>query len=480
MRKNFLSPIAIGLMTSMAIVTSSGVFADTSTQKQNYSSSSQITAQAALPQLPFRSNLAYSTGVSAYIYGYTLVEMARTMQKFEQTNELNTFKHDRNLADDKFRDFVKPNNDTLYSQSWLDLSKGPQVLSFPKINRYFTFQFMDAYSNSFKYIGGSNKKEYKGGKYIIVGPDWKGKFPKGVNVIKSPTNMTWVLGRTLVDGEKDLTEVHKIQDSYKLAPLNRNQAKGSINIPTIQTNDYDDPIKFFNLMAQLMKLNPAPQRDEALLSQLEFIDLDPVTGLFTGTADPVVLDGLTSAVKDGKEAIQKSLLVLQKPNNGNWTVNYDRVGTYGVYYLNRAMIAMNALGANIPKEAVYAITRKDSDGNTLSGQSKYVIHFDKNNLPPVNDFWSICIYDSTNYFIANPINRFSIGDRTEGLKYNIDGSLDIYVQSTAPVGHESNWLPSPSSTTNTGFALLLRMYTPKESVQNNSYIIPSVKISSEQ
>jgi hypothetical protein len=87
--------------------------------------------------------------------------------------------------------------------------------------------------------------------------------------------------------------------------------------------------------------------------------------------------------------------------------------------------------------------------------------------------------DSTNFFVPNPINRFSIGDRTEGLKYNDDGSLDIYVQSTAPVGHESNWLPSPTSTTNPGFALLLRMYTPKESVQNNSYIIPSVKIVTE-
>ncbi|MFB7140758.1 DUF1254 domain-containing protein [Gottfriedia sp. NPDC056225] len=479
MRKKLLVPVAIGVMTSMAIVTS-GVFADTSTHNQINSSSSQISAPLALPQLQFRSNLAYSSGVSAYIYGYTLVEMARTMQKFEQTNALNTFKHDRNLADDKFRDFVKPNNDTLYSQSWLDLSKGPQVLSFPKINRYFTFQFMDAYTNSFKYIGGSNKKDYNGGKYIIVGPDWKGKLPKGTNVIKSPTNMTWILGRTLVDNEKDLPVVHKIQDSYKLAPLNKNQAKGSINIPTIQTSDYDDPIKFYTLMAQLMKLNPAPKRDQALLSQLELIDLNPVTGLFTGESDPVVLDGLTKAVRDGKEAIQKSLLVLQNSNNGNWTVNYDRVGTYGVYYLNRAMIAMFAPGANIPKEAVYAITRKDSDGNTLSGQNQYIIHFDKNNLPPVNDFWSICIYDSTNFFVANPINRYSIGDRTEGLKYNDDGSLDIYVQSTAPAGHETNWLPSPSSTTNPGFALLLRMYTPKESVQNNSYIIPSVIISTQQ
>ncbi|MGG1674347.1 DUF1254 domain-containing protein [Neobacillus sp. NRS-1170] len=478
MKKKFLVP-AIGVMTSMAILTS-GVFADTSTQNQNNSSSTQVSAPSALPQLQFRSNLAYSTGVSAYIYGYTLVEMARTMQKFEQTNELNTFKHYRNLADDKFRDYVKPNNDTLYSQSWLDLSKGPQVLSFPKINRYFTFQFMDAYSNSFKYIGGSNKKDYNGGKYIIVGPDWEGKFPEGTNVIKSPTNMTWVLGRTLVDGEKDLPAVHKIQDSYKLAPLNNNQAKGSIDIPTIQTSDYDDPIKFYSLMAQLMKLNPAPQKDEALLSQLELIDIDPATGSFTGGADPVVLDGLTRAVRDGKDAIQKSLLVLQMPNNGNWRVNYERVGTYGDYYLNRAMIAMYGIGANTPKEAVYAITRKDSDGNTLSGQNKYVIHFDKNNLPPVNDFWSICIYDSTNFFVANPINRFSIGDRTEGLKYNDDGSLDIYVQSTAPAGHESNWLPSPSSTTNPVFGLFLRMYTPKESVQNNSYIIPSVKIVKEQ
>lgn len=475
MKKTGLLLTVLSVLTSMA---TGSAYANENKRHQTGAVQPQVAASpstAPLVQAPFRTNLAYSVGVDAYIYGYTLVEMARTMQKFTEKTPLNTFHHDKLLADASFKDFVKPNNDTLYSTAWLDLSKGPQVLAYPKIERYFTLQMMDAYSNSFHYIGGSNAKDYQGGKVVIVGPNWKGKLPSDVEVIQAPTDMLWILGRTSVVSEKDLPNVYKIQEGYSLAPLDANQKPGAFDLPKIEASALDDPAKFYPLLAQLMKLNPPPQRDEAFLSKLELIGLDYSTGTFEAHNDPVVMEGLTRAAKDAKEIIKNSISILQRPNNGNWRVNNERVGIYGTYYLNRAMVAMHGIAANTAKEAVYASIRMDGDGNPLIGQKKYVIHFEKDQIPPTKSFWSLSLYNLENHFIENPINRFSIGDRTEGLKYNEDGSLDIYLQSTPPAGKESNWLPAPTSPTDPKFSLVLRIYTPDESMQENNFDLPVIK-----
>ncbi|NTU18927.1 DUF1254 domain-containing protein [Brevibacillus sp. HB1.2] len=479
MKKAGLFITALSVLTSMA---TGSAYANENKQYHAGSVQPQTSAtrnSAPLVQAPYRTNLAYSVGVDAYIYGYTLVEMARTMQQFTEKTPLNTFHHDKVLADASFKDFVKPNNDTLYSTAWLDLSKGPQVLSYPKIDRYFTLQMMDAYSNSFKYIGGSNLDDYKGGKVIIVGPKWEGKLPSNVEIVRAPTDMLWILGRTFVNGEKDLPNVYNIQEGYTLASLDDNQKLGAIGLPKIESADFDDPSKFYPLLAELMKLYPPPKRDEAFLSKLEFIGLDYQAGTFHAEDDPVVWEGLTKAGKDAKEIIKNSISILQRPNNGNWRVNNERVGIYDTYYLNRAMVAMHGIGANTPEEAVYASTRVDDGGTPLVGQKKYVIHFEKEQIPPTKSFWSISLYNFENHFIDNELDRYSIGDRTEGLKYNEDGSLDIYIQSTPPKGKETNWLPSPTSTTAPNFSLVVRIYTPDESLQENTFVIPAIKVVNE-
>ncbi|CAI8871980.1 DUF1254 domain-containing protein [Brevibacillus sp. IT-7CA2] len=478
MRKKKRCLLAFGLLTSMSLLVSN-TLANGSIPSQVKSAPHQAAVPSPLePSAPssYRSNLAYSVGVDAYIYGYTLVEMARTMQTYTQKTPLNTFHHDKFLADASFRDFVKPNNDTLYSSAWLDLSKGPQVLSYPKIDRYFTLQIMDAYTNSFEYIGGSNLDEYQGGKVLIVGPDWKGNLPSDVEVIRAPTNMVWILGRTFVNGEKDLPHVYKIQVEFTLASLDVGQEPSFIDFPKIEASDFHDPSKFYPLLAILMKQNPPPQKDQAFLSKLELIGLDYQEGTFRAGDNPEMIEGLTKAVKDAREIIKKSVSILQKPNNGNWRVNNERVGIYDTFYLNRAMTAMHGLAANTAEEAVYASTRIGEDGNPLVGNKKYVIHFEKEQVPATKSFWSLSIYNAENFFIENPIDRYSIGSRTEGLVYNEDGSLDIYIQSTAPTGHESNWLPSPSSSESLNFGLILRIYTPDEKIQENTFVLPAVKV----
>ncbi|MED3088868.1 DUF1254 domain-containing protein [Bacillus toyonensis] len=417
-------------------------------------------------QNQYLENLAYSIGIQAYLYGFPLVDVARTRQLPE--NSWNTFLHYRNLMDHTFKEVVAPNNDTLYSSAWLDLSKEPVVLSVPDVgDRYYSFQFLDTYTNAFDYVG-TRETGTKAGKYVIVGPDWKGKLDKCSKVIQSPTKMVWLLGRTLVDGEKDLDNVHAIQDQYTLTPLNGGQTKSSIHLPPISTSDFDDPARFFDIMTQLMSVFPPPATDAAMVSQFKLIGIDPNNG-FRGSKDPAIMAGLTRAVKDAQDIIKKSVNRVATLNN-NWQVFYN-IGIYGTEYVTRAVIAKFGLGANIPAEAMYSRTQVDSDGNPLSGEHQYVIHFDKEELPPVNAFWSLSMYGSDLFFVDNPIKRYAIGDRTEDLIYNVDGSLDIYIQNLSPEEKESNWLPAPSNE----FVLMLRMYMPKQNILEGTYQMPKIK-----
>ncbi|MCM2534667.1 DUF1254 domain-containing protein [Neobacillus pocheonensis] len=385
------------------------------------------------------------------------------------TKPLNQFYHYRNLADDTVKTVVSPNNDTLYSYTFIDLSKGPVVLSIPKIDngRYFTFQFIDAYTNSFHYIG-TRTGDTRGGKYVIVGPNWKGHIAKGTKLVKAPTNLILMGGRTLVNGTSDLDKVHAIQDKYTLTPYSKKQAAPSFDAPVIQPTDFGDPVKFFDIMTKLMKMETPPKGEKALLDQFKLIGIDPQNG-FGGIQDPAVLDGLTRAVKDAREIIEKSSSSVSVNNNG-WIVYNSEIGNFGDNYLLRAVIAQFALYANIPDEAMYPRATTDSNGNPLNGANKYVIHMTKEEIPQVKGFWSISMYGADQFLVKNPINRFTMGDRTEGLQYNADGSLDIYIQNEAPLGHESNWLPAPKG----DFNLMLRMYIPSKETIEGKTKLPSV------
>ena len=141
-----------------------------------------------------------------------------------------------------------------------------------------------------------------------------------------------------------------------------------------------------------------------------------------------------------------------------WSMNTDTMGVYGIYYLKRAMVALLGLGANQAEDAIYPMNLADADGKPLVGERKYVLHFGKEELPPVNAFWSVTMYDEAGFQVANPINRFAIGDRDE-LKYNADGSLDLYLQSENPgPDRECNWLPSPAKG---ALGVTMRLYAPK-------------------
>lgn len=429
-----------------------------------------------------RQNLAYSLGVQAYIYGYPLVVMERTRQLLsfapgEGTVDFtvsNVFTHIDELATPESKAVVSPNVDTIYSIAWLDLSKGPVVLKVPDTHdRYYVMQFLDAYTNSFANIG-RRTTGTKAGKYAVVGPDWKGILPYGIKEVKSPTNTVWILGRIMVKGEKDLEEAAALQRGFVLQSLDGKSApliKKPILISLLTKKVKDlDALDFFKIMTDELIQNPPPKRDDALLRQFEPIGINLKYGFHANRLDKETVAGLVRAAKDAYKIIENSRAQLKPQFVNGWMV-LRHLGTYGDAFLKRAVIAQAGLGADVDQESMYPRAFVDQEGRRLNGRYRYVIHFKKNELPPVNAFWSITMYGSNYFLVANSINRYAIGDHTEGLKYNTDGSLDIFVQNAPPAQGRSNWLPAPKG----GFNMILRLYQPGYKVLNGTYEIPPVK-----
>ncbi|CAI8871838.1 DUF1254 domain-containing protein [Brevibacillus sp. IT-7CA2] len=463
--KLFISILASTLATMPIFVSNTALSAPV----QTITSVPAVTKGAASSNQA-RENLAYSLGAQAFIYGYPLVAMEKKkLQSLQQNRNVNQFYHHQSLPGADYRGVVSPNHDTLYSAAFLDLTQGPLILHVPDFNtRYYTIQFMDAWTNSFEYIG-TRTTGTKAGKYMIVGPDWEGSPPADMNVIKSPTNTVLAGGRILIEGEKDIPKVTALQKQTTITRLHPStQSITSVAAPTDLFNE-NDPLSFYRVLTSSMKTNQPAPADAALVYQFEQIGIVPSVDFDESRLDEATLAGLRRAAKDGEEIIKMASAVKEKGKNG-WSLNLD-YGTYGVDYLKRAVVARTAFGANIPSESVYQRTNVDGDGNKLTGEHRYVIHFAKDKLPPVDAFWSLTMYGADYYFVPNELNRYAIGDRTKELEYNADGSLDIYIQNTPPEGKKSNWLPTPADE----FNLMLRLYMPKRSVLEGHYEIPMVQ-----
>jgi hypothetical protein len=298
-------------------------------------------------------------------------------------------------------------------------------------------------------------------------------------VIKSPTNTVWILGRILVKGESDLYNVLTLQKQFTLTPLSqygkpavsaKNETLADFKEAVVSPNAQDS-IRFFEELRVALKNNPAPTGEIALMAVFDRIGLGKNETPYGTNLDPAITDELARAIKDGEQIVKSTLKNSKGFYINGWTYNTN-IGTYGYNYLIRAAITEGGLGANVPEEAIYAKTKTGTDGQPLNGTNKYIVHFGKDNMPPVDAFWSLSMYNATTFlFVPNPVNHYSLGDQTTGLMYNPDGSLDIYIQHYEPSGKGSNWLPAP----NGDFDLVLRMYLPGLKVLNGTYQIPQVQ-----
>lgn len=429
------------------------------------------------------------TAREAYIYSLPLVLMDITRKQgtnYYPANRayapVNSFKHLSEFPDASFKAVVRPNADTYYSSAILDLSKEPVVLSVPDTKgRYYMMPMLDAYTNVFASPGKRTTGD-QAGNYLITGPKWNGAVPEGMTQIAAPTDLVWIIGRTQVNSKEDgKNVVVPLQQNYALVPLSYwGKDYDPIQVvedPGIPREDPNTVVsrmsveEYFAYVNSLLGTYPAPAADNEVLKRFAGIGVgaglkfnldafDDSTKVALKNVPLEIFTGLKVSVTQPKD----SLLV-----NG-WLMHRG-LGSYGTDYMKRAMVAYMGLGANLPEDALYSSCAIDEDKNLLNGANNYVLHFEKGKTPPVNAFWSLTMYSPDGYFIENPINRYTLGDRSN-LKINADGSIDLYIQNTSPgKAKESNWLPAPKGE----FNVLLRLYWPKEEVINGQWNAPVIK-----
>ena len=418
---------------------------------------------------------AAEIGTDAYIFGYPLVTMEFTRRVMTNAAEpggnhapMGQFYNARTYPDAAFKDVTAPNADTLYSTAWLDLSKEPYILSLPDMsNRYFLMPMLSGWTDVFE-VPGKRTTGTKAQKYAITGPGWRGKLPEGVTEYKSPTSMVWILGRTYCNGNPlDYTAVHAMQDRYSLVPLSSygkpyTAPKGKIDANIDMKTPVRDQVNkldagaYFRLMAALMKDNPPTKDDVPIVAEMAKIGLIPGQDFDIGRLDPAATKGLQGVPKAGFEKIMEYFKAAGTHVNG-WMFT-TKAGIYGTDYLDRALVTAIGLGANRPQDAIYPTSESDADGKPYSGVNNYVMHFEKGQTPPADGFWSLTMYNADYFFVDNRLNKYTVSPRN-ALKYNADGSLDIFIQNESPgADKEPNWLPAPKDK----FILMMRLYWPKE------------------
>ncbi|MDR3616923.1 MAG: DUF1254 domain-containing protein [Candidatus Obscuribacterales bacterium] len=444
---------------------------------------------------------AHDIGVEAYEYAYPLVLLgltrARALSGEEKSSSmsLNKFVHHRQFSQTGDHNVIRPNNDVLYSVAWVDVSKEPVVVSVPDTQERFYFLTMldgwlEAFASPGKRVSGTQP-----GNFAIVGPRWKGAIPAGVSRLNSGTNYVWIVGRIEAKGQADIASVNTIQNGLKITPLSNyikasggaensgenesapaNGAKSressslecTTQAPSKQIADMSAE-RFFRNFAELLFSNPPHKEDAAFVAKLKLIGIEPGSEFHFDKLPAQTVASLESAVADAKAIIAERAKTIGVNENG-WSVERKIAGSYGTNYLDRAAVSMIGAGLNRLDDAIYPSCTTDSQGQPLLGANRYVIHFDKSQLPPVKAFWSISLYDAQGFCIGNPLGRTSLSDHDD-LKYGADGSLDIYVQHDDPgADKQANWLPAP----NDEFNLLMRLYWPKTTVLSGAWMPPSV------
>jgi len=432
----------------------------------------------------------YEIAREAYVYAYPLLLMDAFMRQGTNYAEptgivtqapYNQFSHARAFPPSDFKAVVRPNVDTLYSSANLDLGSEPVVLSVPATERYFMLPLLSSWTDVFAVPGTRTTGRNTAREFLLVSPSWRGEAPSGVEIIRSPTRLVGIGGRTQTNGVSDYDAVHRIQAGYKLTPLSA-WGKGNYTPPKVKVDpaidmktpppaqvEKMDAATYFARFAELLKGNPPGPFDYPMIHRLERIGFKAGQNFDLNGAPPQIKQAFERATTDGKASVAKAAKEAGGEGGKGW-VYTTRSGVYGVDYLYRAAIALCCLGENLPQDAVYPSLSTDSEGRPLDGNRTYLLHFDKGKFPPVDAFWSVTAYDTEGYFIPNALNRLALGDRDK-LVTNADGSLDLYIQANTPGGdREANWLPVDKKP----FTLLMRLYSPKSEFLSGSWIPPTV------
>ncbi|PQO46617.1 DUF1254 domain-containing protein [Blastopirellula marina] len=414
----------------------------------------------------------------AFVYGFPMVMNYAVMYEYFIDTTSNQYKCGFNEVYNTARVYtpadtsvVTPNSDTPYSFFCADLRAEPVVFRIPPIEkkRYYSVQLVDLYTYNFGYVG-SRTTGNDGGTYMLAGPNWEGEKPDNVDkLFRSETEFATAIIRTQLFNPADLDNVKQIQKGYQLIPLSVFKGeKAPPAAPEIKWPKIDkelaakQPFDYLSFVLQFCPPVGPAKVETDMRKRFMTIGIDagksfPCCPLTTPQVEDII-----AGSKAGLESIKQRIPELGAVVNG-WNVLDITLSRKhcGDDWGMRAGVAMAGIYANDSVEATYPITRSDAEGKPLDGsQHKYTLTFPEGQLPPVNAFWSVTMYDGkTQLLIENPIHRYLINSpMLPELKKNADGSVTIYIQKDSPGKElESNWLPAPDGP----IYIAMRLYWPK-------------------
>jgi hypothetical protein len=410
-----------------------------------------------------------------FIYGLPIVMNYAVMYAYSVDPNSGQFKAPFNQIKNEARVYtyedtaiITPNSDTPYSSVWMDLRAEPIVLSVPAVDqsRYYSVMLCDGNTFNYGYIG-SRATGSEAGDYMVVGPNWKGETPQGIKqVFRSTTQFSLAAYRTQLFNAADMPNVVKVQAGYRVQPLSAYlhqpapPAAPAINFPKID----DKMVKtgFFEYLDFALQFAPPGPEEIAIRAKLARIGIGAGKTFDFKDLSLAHRAAVAPAMKDGEAKVERYLAAGQKNING-WKVGslFGDRAFYDGNWLKRAAAAKGGIYGNDAIEAVYPMTKTLADGEVLDGSKhNYILTFPAGQLPPVNAFWSVTMYDGkTQLLIKNPINRYLINSpMLPSMKTGADGSLTLYIQKDSPgADKEANWLPAPDGS----IYLVMRLYWPK-------------------
>ena len=423
----------------------------------------------------------------AYIYGFPMVDNYRVQYAYFVNKEDPEYKGGWNEIHNTARVYTPedkaiqtPNSDTPYSAVGADLRAEPLVLTVPPIeqDRYYSLQFVDAYTYNFAYVG-SRTTGNGGGKYLLAGPNWKGDKPEGVNeVIRSDTDLAFVLYRTQLFGPSDIDQVKKIQAGYQVQPLSvyLNQpppapAPPIDFVPPLTPDQQKTSPQFFEILSFALRFAPTLPSEKDLRARFETIGIGPEGNFDADKLTPEMRSAIEGGMadawnefntfkKDKVDTGQVELRAVLRDGGGPQGQLPVPDGRRGAGHLRQ-----HRGGGDLP-ELVQRLA-----GAPLTGANNYTYQFASGQLPPVNAFWSLTMYElPQSLLVANPINRYLINSpMLPSLVPDPDGGYTFYIQNESPgIDKESNWLPAPKGP----FVLVLRLYWPKPDALNGVWKAP--------
>ncbi|MCD8356965.1 MAG: DUF1214 domain-containing protein [Clostridia bacterium] len=420
-----------------------------------------------------------------YLYVFPLVVLELHMRALTNTEyptdrkaPLNQLFHAKGVARAGDREIVHPNIDTVYTKAHMDLKSEPLYFHKPKTERYTAAEMIDAYGNCVAIIGNGGIGGDSEVNAVLVGPDFQGTIPQELVRIDIPTNLCWTLTRVLKE-QNDEAEIAAIQQGFDLRPLSAYQKEYIPPKGTYLPEDDFIPAEklaelsieeFFSIANSLLGDNMGTAPDVSLLENAVQYGIGMHKKFSLSDFSVHVQQALTHfyerAVHEFDDNVKRHIYA---PMRDNWIWTNPELAAFKENYSFRAKVAWGGFGANPVTVAIYPQAYVDSDGNDLTGKFSYICHFDS--LPPVGEFWSLTVYGEDQFLIPNELDRNGINDRSD-FQLNADGSLDIYLQNIRPSANEiSNWLPVGAEK----FGLVLRLYSPSESILNGTWQLPTIR-----